>query len=54
MVTSPILVFLDWEKSFDVNLDTSSVAIGEILAQPRVGDLDHPISFARRKVFESD
>jgi hypothetical protein len=32
MVTSPILVFSDWEKTFYVHVDASSMALGEILA----------------------
>jgi hypothetical protein len=34
MVTSPILVFLDWEKTFHVHIDASTITLGEILAQP--------------------
>ena len=50
MVTSPILVFPDWKVSFPVHVDTSSIALGVILAQPREGGLDHPIAFASRKL----
>jgi hypothetical protein len=34
MVTSPILVFLDWEKTFHVHVDASTIALGAILVQP--------------------
>jgi hypothetical protein len=54
MVTTPILVFPDWEKTFHVHVDASSIALGAILAHPRVGDLDQPIEFASRKLSESE
>ena len=31
-------------------MDTSSIALGEILSQPREGDIDHPIDLASRKI----
>jgi hypothetical protein len=49
----PILVFPDWDKKFHVHVDSSAIALGAILAQPRVGDLDHPITFASGKLSES-
>jgi len=52
MVTTPILVFLDWEKKFHVHVDTSSITLRAILAQPGVGELDNPISFGSRKLSE--
>jgi hypothetical protein len=54
MVTAPILVFPDWEKTFHVHVDASAIALGAILAQPGAGDLDHPIAFARRKLSDSN
>jgi hypothetical protein len=53
MVTTPILVFPDWEKTFHVHVDASTTTLGAILAQPGVGDLDHPIVFASRKLSDS-
>ena len=50
MVTTPILVFPDWEKTFHVHVDASTIILGAILAQPRARDLDHPIEFAGRKL----
>ena len=54
MVTTPILVFPDWEKTFHVHVDASAIALGAILAQPRVGDLDYLIAFATRKLSDSE
>jgi hypothetical protein len=31
MVTAPILVFPDWEKTFHVHVDASTIALGAIL-----------------------
>ena len=50
MVTTPILVFPDWNKEFHVHVDASSIALGIILAQSGEGNIDHPISFASRKL----
>jgi hypothetical protein len=30
-------------------VDASSIALGEVLAQPEEGDIDHPLDFARSK-----
>jgi hypothetical protein len=54
MVTAPILVFPDWEKTFHVHVDASSIALGDILAYLGMRDLDHPIEFASRKLSESE
>jgi hypothetical protein len=54
MVTAPILVFPDWEKTFHVHVDASAIALGAILVQPGAGELDHPIAFASRKLSESE
>jgi hypothetical protein len=50
MVTVPILVFLDWSKKLHVHVDASSIALGAVLSQPRVGYIDHPLSFFSRKI----
>ena len=50
MVTAPILVFPDWNKEFHVHVDASSIALGIVLAQSGEGNIDHPISFASRKL----
>jgi hypothetical protein len=54
MVTAPILVFLDWEKTFHVHVYSSAMALGAILAQLGERDLDHPIAFASRKLSKSE
>jgi hypothetical protein len=54
MVTKHILVFPYWEKTFHVHVDASTIALGEIMAHPGAGDLDHPIAFASRKMLESE
>lgn len=54
MVTMPILVFPDWTKPFHVHVDTSSIALGVVLAQPGEGELDHPIAFASRKLSSAE
>ena len=50
IVTTSILVFLDWKKIFHVHVDAPSIALGIILAQPGEGNIDDPIAFARRKL----
>jgi hypothetical protein len=54
MVTPPILSFPDWKKEFHVHLDTSSISLRVVLAQPGEGDIDHQISFVSRKLSESE
>jgi hypothetical protein len=50
MVTSPILVFPYWEKTLHVHVDASTIVLGAILEKLGAGDLDHPITFERRKM----
>jgi hypothetical protein len=54
MVTTPISVFPDWEKTFHVHVDASTIALEAILAQPGAEDLDHLIAFARKKLSDSE
>jgi hypothetical protein len=54
MVTMPILVFLDWSKEFNVHVDASSISLGTVLAQSGSGDIEHPISFASRKLSKAE
>jgi hypothetical protein len=53
MVTTPILVFLEWEKKFNVHVDALAITLGAIMEQPGEGHLDHPIAFASSKFLES-
>jgi hypothetical protein len=50
MVTASILIFPDWRKEFHVHVDASSIALGVVPAQPREGDIDHPLAFSSRKL----
>jgi hypothetical protein len=50
MVTTPILVFLDWSKEFHVHVDASSISLGVVLMQTGEGYIDHLLSFSRRKL----
>ena len=50
MASTPILVFPDWDKEFHAHIDASSITLGVVLAQLGEGDLDHPITYASRKL----
>jgi hypothetical protein len=50
MVTMPILVFPDWSKEFHVHVDASSIALGEVLTQSGIEEIDNPLAFATRKL----
>jgi hypothetical protein len=54
MVSASIFVFPEWEKKFHVHVDASAIALGAILAQPGAKDLDHMITFTRRKISNSE
>eukprot|EP00253_Pinus_taeda_P021031 PITA_21031 len=54
MVTTPILVFLDWKKEFHVHVDTSCIALGAVLTQADEGELDHPIAFTSRRLSKAE
>ena len=54
MVTTPILVFPNWKMYFHVHVDAYSIALGVVLALPGEGGLDHPISFASRKLSSAE
>jgi len=54
MATAPILVFADWSKEFHLHMDASAITLGVILSQPREFDIDHPITFAIRKLSDSE
>lgn len=46
MVTTPILVFLNWKEEFHVHVDASCIVLGVVLTQDGGEGLDHPIVFA--------
>jgi hypothetical protein len=48
--SAPILIFPNWEIEFHVHVDVVGIALGAILAQPREGNMNHPIYFASRKL----
>jgi len=50
MVTTPILIFLDWSKEFHVHVDASSIALGAVLAQLGEGEIDHPMAFSSKNL----
>lgn len=50
LVTATILIFPYWNRVFDMHADTSSIALGIILAQLGEGEIDHPIAFASCKL----
>jgi len=50
MVIAPILVLPDWSKKFHVHVDVSSITLGAVLTKLGEGDIDHPITFASRKL----
>jgi hypothetical protein len=43
-------VFLNWKKEFQIHVDASLISLGAVLAQPREGEIDHPILFSSRKL----
>lgn len=54
MVTTPILVFLDWNNEFHVHVDASCIVLGVVLTQPGAGDINHSISFASRNLSKAE
>jgi len=50
LASAPILVYPDWHNQFRVHIDALSFTLGIVLAQPRDGNLDHPIYVASRKL----
>lgn len=50
MVNAPILTFLNYLKEFHVYVDLLVIAFGFLLAQPRKGEINHPIYFANNKL----
>jgi len=42
LVTVPIRIFPDWEKTFNIHVYASGIAVGVILAQPGEGNIEIP------------
>ena len=43
-------MFLYWNKEFHVHVDASCIALGVVLTQHGVGEIDHHIDFTSRKL----
>jgi hypothetical protein len=54
LITTPILIFPNWEKEFHVHVDASGIALGAFLTQPRDGAMDHSLYFASRKLSQAE
>ena len=54
MVTSSIMIFLDWNNEFHVHLDASCKNLGLVLGQPSVEVIDHPIAFVSKKLSKAE
>ena len=50
LVKAPILKFPNWSKKFHVHIDASDLDVGSILTQPTDDAIDHPNSYASRKL----
>ena len=50
MTNAPILVFPEWKKQFHVHVSVSSIMLNMVLSHPGEGSINHPISFASRKL----
>jgi len=54
LITTPILIFPNWEKEFHVHVDALGISLGAILTQPEDGAMDHPIYFVSRKLSQEE
>jgi len=54
MVIEPILSFPYWTKQFHVHVDTLSITLRAVMAQPGEGDIDHPIYFSSINLSKSE
>jgi hypothetical protein len=54
LITTPILIFPNWENEFHVHVDASGISLGSILAQLGDGAMDHPIYFSSRKLSQDE
>jgi hypothetical protein len=54
LITTPILIFPNWENEFHVHVDASRISLGAILTQLVDGAMDDPIYFASRKLSQEE
>ena len=54
MITTPILIFLDWKKEFHVHVDASWIRLGAVLTQAGEGEMDHPIAFISKNLSKAE
>lgn len=50
LVIAPAPIVPYWNQLFHVNLDASSIMLGTVLVQLGEGKINHPITFASRKI----
>jgi len=54
LIITPILVYPNWKVEFYVHIDSFGIALGDILAQPGEGNMDHLIYFSSRKISQAE
>ena len=54
LVIASILIFPYWTNIFHVHVETYSFTLGVVLAYPREGNIDHPVSFVIQKLLDAE
>jgi hypothetical protein len=54
LITTPILIFPNWENEFHIHVDASGFALRAILTQLGDGAMDHPIYFVSQKLSQEE
>ena len=54
MALTPILAFPKWDVKFHVHVDTSCIALGAILTQPKAEGIDHLIPFTSCRLSKAE
>ena len=54
MASTSILVFPKWDIELHVHLDASCIALGAVLTQEGAEGIDHPITFASRRLSKAE